>query len=132
MKLKLFFIIYIIQILFAIKDYKKTCNNKNLYNFIIILLHHIIDIYVIFGIIINETIFEQKIHTLFIILVLLQWFILHGCFITKYHNKLCKMENENRGLHSLTFIFSEIIQFDYIHAIIVILQIIYNIKRIYF
>ena len=124
MNIKLFIIIYLIQISFAIQDYNNTCQNKNLYKFIILIIHHILDVYLFFGLFINQTYYEKNIHFIILINIILHWFSNnYHCKLTIYLNKLCNFKNQEKGLYSLVHLLQKSTKIYYIHTYILIFTI---------
>lgn len=125
MKLTLFIFIYTIQIILASLQYLKTCKNKNLLSYLILVLHHILDVYVFFGIFISETYIENMINLIVIILIILHWLTNnYTCFLTVYLNRICK-EDDNTWLYSLMYQLHKITDIYYLHSYWILGVIIY-------
>lgn len=121
MNIKLFIIIYLIQISFAIQDYNNTCQNKNLYKFIILILHHILDVYLFFSVFFNQNNNEKYFHIIILFTLLFYWYFNDNkCDLTIYLNKLCKLEDEQRGLYSLVHLLQKSTKIYYLHSYLLI------------
>jgi hypothetical protein len=126
MNYQLFILIFIIQFILASMDFFKNCQKKNLYNYLILFLHHLLDVYVFFGIFLTENKNEKLLHLLTIVLILIHWFSNnYECWLTTYLNDLC-LEPRNKWLYSLAFITHKISGLYYLHSYWIILVIIKN------
>ena len=131
MNYNFFIIISILQLYLAIEDFNINCKNKNIFNYFILILHHLFDVYVFFGIFMVQNDYEQKIHFFTILFVLLLWIINnYKCFLTEYLNKLCLI-NPNQWLFSLMYQLYKITNFYYIHSFWIIIIILININKYY-
>lgn len=96
MNLILFTLIYLIQILFALKNYQTNCKNKTLYKNSIFLFHHLFDVYVFFGLTFLTSVTEKRIYLITLILLILHWFTNnYQCFLTVHLNQLCQIPEES-------------------------------------
>jgi hypothetical protein len=130
MNIKLFLLFYLFQILIAI-PYFKTCVNINLITISIFLLHHVIDVYGYFGIFINETLFDYQLHTIAIISILVHWYLNdYRCEVTKKLNELCERD-PNAWEYNIVGIISQSTGIYYLHSILLIGLLIYDINKIY-
>jgi len=125
MNIKLFGLIYIIQLLLSIHKFV-LCDNINIYSIFIFLLHHLIDVYAFFGFLVIETNQERKIHLLVISGVILHWLTNnYECILTTHLNEICSIDRKIYFPDIITLIRS-ISGFTYLHLYWLIILIIYD------
>jgi len=127
MKYELLLLIFLIQFSLASLDFLRNCQNKNLFNYSILLLHHLLDVYVFFGIFVTETRNERIIHLITILLIMIHWFTNnYECWLTTYLNELCN-EPKNKWLYSLSYLGHKLSGLYYFHSYLIGLIILKNI-----
>ena len=130
MKWNKLMIIFIIQIFIASLRYMKTCKCKNVYNFIILFLHHLLDVLVFFGIFFIENKTENMYHLILISLIMLHWFTNnYRCELTVYLNNLCK-EDEDTWLYSIVYHLHKYTNIYYLHTFWIVFLIFYNLIKL--
>ena len=83
-----FSIISLISFLYE-NIYLKNCN-KNLYTYLISLLHHIGSMYIVFGSIFFK---NYLFHLIVVLIVVSLWQVFDNrCILTLYYNKLCELQ----------------------------------------
>lgn len=100
--------------------YLKNCN-KNLYTYLISLLHHVGSMYIVFG----SLFFKNYLfHIIIVILTVSLWQVFDNrCILTLYYNKLCELP-EKSGHKDIVYLinnFLDIKNFHYYIAVIIIL-----------
>lgn len=103
-------------------EYNK-CNNPSLINYLLLLLHDSVFVYFVFGSIIFN---NHLIHTIFLLLTLLNWYIFGKCIITILNNYLCKNDYYTKYFNIVTLLTNNNIIYIYIF-----LAIIYNLYNIF-
>lgn len=95
----LYSLIIIIGILSYILDIKynphfKKCKNKSFFFHLLLLLHHLLAVYIIFGIF-SKTKNSLKIYASVLGVILLSWYLYgDNCLITYYTNEICGIHTE--------------------------------------
>lgn len=129
MKYELFLLIFLIQLQLASIDFLRNCKKPNLYNYLILVLHHLLDVYVFFGIFVTES---RIIHLITILLIMIHWFTNnYECWLTTYLNELCQ-EPRDKWLYSLPYLGHKISGLYYFHSYWIILVIMKNIELLNF
>ena len=109
-----------------------TCNHIDLYKIIIFTLHHLLNTFVFFGFLINETRRDYIIHLLIIISILVHWLTNnYDCVLTIHLNKLCGF-NKKLWFQSVVYKIYELTDIYYIHTYWIIGLIIFDIFKIYY
>jgi len=128
MNIKLFGILYIIQVLFSINDFK-TCGNINLYSIFIFLFHHLIDVYAFFGILFIESKEEKKLHLLVIAGVIVHWLTNnYECILTTHLNEICNVDRKTYFPDIVTSI-RAVTGITYLHLYWLVIVIIYDLNK---
>jgi len=97
-KLLQFGVITILQVLLD-KDLANTCETKE--GKIIMILHHMLSVYIIFGGFIFN---NYKLHLTIIVISFIIHFVMKICPITKLSNKLCNINEDTRMITLLNHI----------------------------
>ncbi len=106
------------------------CKNINLLKIMIYILHHLLDVYVFFGFLINETKKEFITHLLLIIGLLIHWFTNnYDCILTTYLNNLCGF-NKKEWFQSIMFRIYKFTNIYYIHSYWLFGLILYDLYKI--
>ncbi len=87
----IFIILLITQMILAYKKFLTTCKAKNnILPNLVFVGHHLLDVYVFFGILLNSLKYNKYIHSVTIILILIHWVTNnYECILTTYLNELC-------------------------------------------
>ena len=113
MKLKTiisFSIISLVSFLYE-NVYLKNCN-KNLYTYLISLLHHIGSMYIVFGSIFFK---NYLFHLIIVFITVLLWQVFNNrCILTLYYNKLCELP-EKSGHKDIIYFVNRIINVKNFH-----------------
>jgi hypothetical protein len=129
MNLQIYIIILVLQIILSINHFK-MCKNINLLKIMIYILHHLLDVYVFFGFLINETKKEFITHLLLIIGLLIHWFTNnYDCILTTYLNNLCGF-NKKEWFQSIMFRIYKFTNIYYIHSYWLFGLILYDLYKI--
>lgn len=106
--------------------YLKNCN-KNLYTYLISLLHHIGSMYIVFG----SLFFENYIFHLIVVLTTVSlWNVFNNrCILTVYYNKLCNLPNSYPH-KDLVYFIKPFLNIKNLHYYIALLIVIYDIIMI--
>ena len=107
------------------KDFNK-CNKQTSLNYLLLLLlHDSVFVYFVFGSLIFK---NYLIHSIFLILTLLNWVIFGKCIITILNNYLFKNEYDTKYINIITVLTNENKTFIYIFSL---LCVIYNAYKIF-
>lgn len=120
-ELSLFSILTLVSFLYE-NVYLMNCN-KNLYTYLISLLHHAGSMYVYFG-----SLFFQNylIHLIVVVIIFSLWNVFNNrCIITLYYNKLCKLPQESSHKDLIYFI-SQLTNIKYFHYYAAIFIIVFD------
>lgn len=132
MKYNLLLIIFIIQFILASNEFLNNCKKPNLYNYMILFIHHLLDIYVFFGIFALENDNERILHLITILLIMIHWFTNnYECWLTTYLNELCQ-ESRDKWLYSLVYFGYKLSGIYYFHSYWLVLIILKNIELLLF
>jgi len=107
------------------KKYNK-CNDPSLINYLLLLLHDSVFVYFVFGSLIFG---NHLIHTIFLLLTLLNWYILGKCIITIINNYSCKNDYDTKYFNIVTVLTNNNVMFIYIFSF---LAIVYNLFNLYY
>ena len=107
------------------KEYNK-CNNPTLISNLLLLLHDLVFVYFVFGSVIFS---NHLIHTIFLLLTLLNWCIFGKCIITILNNYLCKNAYDIKYFNIFTVLLNDNVMFIYIFTF---LGIVYNLFNLYY
>ncbi len=130
MNVKLYLFIFIFQLFMTIKHFIK-CKDINIFKTLVFLAHHLLDVYVFFGFLVNETKNEILFHLILLISLLIHWFTNnYNCILTTYLNDLCKF-NKNDWFYSLIFIIYKLTDIYYIHSYWLFTVILYDIYKLF-
>lgn len=130
MNIQIFHAIFILQVFLGIKSLCK-CLDIDLYKIIIFIFHHILDVYVFFGFLINQTRREFMFHLALIISLLIHWFSNdYDCILTTYLNELCGYPKK-QWFQSIMFKLHEVTGIYYLHTYWLIALILYDLWMIF-
>jgi hypothetical protein len=125
MKLQVLLFFYLLQIYIAYPHFR-TCKNINLLSISIFLLHNVTDVYIFYGLFINESLIEYVFHMCMIIIVMLHWYYNnYQCEITKKLNEICE-RNPNEWEYNIIGIIAEYTDIYYLHTYLLFGLLIYD------
>lgn len=91
--------------------YLKNCN-KNLYTYLISLLHHIGSMYIVFGSLFFK---NYLIHLIIVIFTVSLWQVFDNrCILTLYYNKLCELP-EKSGHKDIVYLINKVLDVKNFH-----------------
>ena len=129
MNLKIYSLLLVLQLLISSTHFK-TCNNINLYKLMIFILHHLLDIYVFFGFLINETKNDYILHLFTIMSILIHWFTNnYDCALTVHLYELCGFDKK-LWFQSIVYKIYKLTNIYYIHSFWILGLIIYDLFQI--
>lgn len=90
MDIKIFLLVYILQIILTLPDFINTCSKLDLQTWTIYLTHHAFDVFVFWAPLFLKTRAEYLIHIVVVLLTVLHWLMNNNtCIITVILNRLC-------------------------------------------
>lgn len=101
-----------------------TCNELSLVTFLLLLFHDSIAVYIAFGALIFK---NYLIHSLLLIIILLNWYIFDECIVTTFTNYMCRNNPNEKYINPFILIIDTSSQLIYVFMGLSIFYDVYNI-----
>jgi hypothetical protein len=102
------------------------CIKPSLISYLLLLIHDAVFVYFLFGSLIFN---NYIIHSIFLLLTLLNWYIFGKCIITIVNNHVCENNYDEKYINVATLIFNDNKSVIYLGSVMLLLYNLYNIYK---
>ena len=102
------------------------CNKSSLISYLLLLIHDAVFVYFLFGSLLFN---NYIIHSIFLLLTLLNWYIFGKCIITIVNNYVCKNNYDEKYINVVTLLFNDNKSFIYLGSVMLLIYNLYNIYK---